>query len=80
MSMTGARRKFTQESKDELCREMINTSKSIKDVVYAHGVGTETKLTVAERARFTDLEREFYSSRPRVHSQKAAVYFALEQR
>ena len=29
--MTAARRRFTQEFKDELCREVINTSKSIKD-------------------------------------------------
>jgi transposase len=35
--MTAARRKFTQEFKDELCREVINTSKPIKDVAEAYG-------------------------------------------
>ena len=40
--MTAARRRFTQEFKDELCREVINTSKPIKDVATAYGVGAET--------------------------------------
>ena len=40
--MTASRRKFTQEFKDELCREAINTSKPIKDVATAYGVGPET--------------------------------------
>ena len=39
--MTAARRRFTQEFKDELCREVINTSKPIKDVATAYGVGPE---------------------------------------
>jgi len=29
--MTESRRKLTQEFKDKLCREVINTSKPIKD-------------------------------------------------
>ncbi|HEY8701819.1 MAG TPA: IS3 family transposase [Arthrobacter sp.] len=73
--MTASRKRFTQEFKDELCREVINTSKPIKDVATAYGVGpetlrnwlvkyreanggTETDLTVSERARLRELERE----------------------
>ena len=73
--MTASRRKFTQEFKDELCREVISTSRPIKDVATAYGVGpetlrnwlikyreanggTETDLTVTERARLKELERE----------------------
>lgn len=65
----------TQEFKDELCREVINTSRPTKDVATAYGVGpetlgnglnkyleanggTETDLTVPERARLKELERE----------------------
>jgi transposase len=40
--MTGPRRKFTQEFKEELCREVISTSKPIKDLAEAYGVGPET--------------------------------------
>ena len=40
--MTASRKRFTQEFKDELCREVINTSKPIKDVATAYGVGPET--------------------------------------
>jgi transposase len=40
--MTAARRRFTQEFKDELCCEVINTSRPIKDVATAYGVGPET--------------------------------------
>ncbi|TFC77118.1 IS3 family transposase, partial [Cryobacterium sp. TMS1-20-1] len=73
--MTAARRRFTQEFKDELCREVITTSKPIKDVATAYGVGpetlrnwlnkyreanggTEVDLTVSERVRLKELERE----------------------
>ena len=73
--MTASRKRFTQEFKDELCREVINTSKPIKDVATAYGVGpetlrnwlvkyreatggTEADLTVSERARLKELERE----------------------
>jgi len=35
--MTALRRKFTQEFKDELCREVMSTSKPIKDVARPTG-------------------------------------------
>ena len=73
--MTTPRRKFSQEFRDELCREVISTSKPIRDVAEAYGIGTETlrnwlikyrdanggtetELTVSERARLKELERE----------------------
>ena len=40
--MTASRKRFTQEFKDELCREVISTSKPIKDAATAYGVGPET--------------------------------------
>jgi len=40
--MPVSRRRFSQEFKDELCREVISSSKSIKDVAVAYGVGPET--------------------------------------
>jgi len=69
------RRRFSQEFKDELCQEVITTSKTIKDVAVAYGVGpetlrnwvnkyrethggTETEVTLDERARLKELERE----------------------
>jgi transposase-like protein len=45
MSMTASRRRFSQEFKDELCQEVISTSKTIKDVAVAYGVGPETLRT-----------------------------------
>ena len=33
--MTASRRRFTQEFEDELCREVISTSKPIEDVAEA---------------------------------------------
>ena len=73
--MTTARRKFSQEFRDELCREVISTSKPIRGVAEAYGIGTETlrhwlikyrdanggtetELTIPERARLKELERE----------------------
>jgi transposase len=72
--MASSRRKFTQEFKDELCQEVLASSKSIKDVATAYGVGPETlrnwlnkykaahvpepALNVSERARLKELERE----------------------
>ena len=73
--MTASRRRFSQEFKDELCQEVIATSKPIREVAEAYGVGpetlrnwlikyrdahggTETELTVTERARLKELERE----------------------
>lgn len=40
--MSVPRRRFTQEFKDELVCEVIETSKSIVDVAKAYGVGAET--------------------------------------
>lgn len=40
--MSASRRRFSQEFKDELCQEVISTSKTIKDVATAYGVGPET--------------------------------------
>lgn len=40
--MTASRRRFSQEFKDELCQEVISTSKTIKEVAVAYGVGPET--------------------------------------
>ena len=78
--MTATRKRFSQEFKDELCREVIDTSKPIKDVTTAYGVGpetlrnwlgkyreanggTEVDLTVSERARLKELEREVHELR-----------------
>ncbi len=41
-AVTASRRRFSQEFKDELCQEVISTSKTIKDVAVAYGVGPET--------------------------------------
>lgn len=96
--MSASRRRFTQEFKDELCREVISTSKSIKDVAIAYGVGpetlrnwlikyreanggTETELTVTERARLKELERENQELKAETaFLKKATAYFAREQR
>jgi transposase len=96
--MSVSRRKFTQEFKDELCREVIATSKSIKDVAIAYGVGpetlrnwlikyreanggTETELTLTERARLQAAEREVQELRAETaFLKKASAYFAREQR
>jgi transposase len=96
--MTASRKRFTQEFKDELCREVINTSRPIKDVATAYGVGpetlrnwlvkyraanggTEVDLTVSERARLKELEREVQELRAETaFLKKASAYFAREQR
>ena len=41
-AVTASRRRFSQEFKDELCQEVIATSKTIKEVAVAYGVGSET--------------------------------------
>lgn len=41
-AVTASRRRFSQEFKDELCQEVISTSKTIKEVALAYGVGPET--------------------------------------
>ena len=73
--MTTSRRRFSQEFKDELCQEVICTSKPIREVAESYGVGSETlrnwlikyrdanggteeDLTLTERARLKELERE----------------------
>ncbi|AOP52021.1 Mobile element protein [Brevibacterium aurantiacum] len=96
--MTAARRRFSQEFKDELCQEVISTSKPIKSVAETYGVGAETlrnwmrkyrqthgsveeELTVSERARLKELERENRELRAETaFLKKASAYFAREQR
>jgi transposase len=96
--MSISRRRFTQEFKDELCREVISTSRPIKDVATAYGVGPETlrnwlikyrhanggtdeDLTVSERVRLKELERENQELRAETaFLKKASAYFAREQR
>lgn len=73
--MSSIRRRFNQEFKDELCQEVIDTSKPIVEVAKAYGVGpeslrrwlikyreanggTEEELSLPERARLKELERE----------------------
>ncbi len=41
-AVTATRRRFSPEFKDELCQEVISTSKTIKAVAVAYGVGPET--------------------------------------
>jgi transposase len=96
--MTASRRRFSQEFKDELCQEVISTSKPIKDVAAAYGVGaetlrnwlikyrdanggSETELTVSERVRLKELERENQELKAETaFLKKASAYFAREQR
>jgi len=96
--MTASRRRFSQEFKDELCQEVIATSKPIKEVAVAYGVGpetlrnwlikyrdahggTETELTLDERARLKELERVVQDLRAETaFLKKASAYFAREQR
>jgi transposase len=40
--MSTTRRHFAQEFKDELCQEVISTSKPVREVAEAYGVGSET--------------------------------------
>jgi transposase len=72
--MSVSRRRFTQEFKDELCREVISTSKPIKDVAVAYGVGPETlrNWLVKYRGANGGTETAFLK--------KATAYFAREQR
>jgi len=98
--MSASRRRFSQEFKDELCREVISTSKTIKAVATEYGVGAETlrnwlkkyrgehesaepegDLTLTERARLKELERENQELRAEAaFLKKAAAYFAREPR
>ncbi len=96
--MSVSRRRFSQEFKDELAREVIDTSKPVVEVAKAYGVGpetlrrwvmkyreshggTETELTVSERARLKELERENQELKAEAaFLKKAASYFAREPR
>lgn len=98
--MSATRRRFSQEFKDELCREVITTSKAVKTVAEEYGVGAETlrgwlkkyraehaagepegELTLDERARLRELERENRELRAEAaFLKKAAAYFAKEPR
>lgn len=96
--MSATRRQFTQEFKDELCREVIETSKPIVEVAKSYGVGAETlrrwlikyrethggtedELSLPERARLKELERENQELRAETaFLKKASAYFAREQR
>lgn len=96
--MAAVRRRFSQEFKDELCQEVISTSKPIRTVAESYGVGTETlrnwlvkyreahggseeELTLSERARLKELERENQELRAETaFLKKASAYFAREQR
>lgn len=98
MSVSSSRRRFSQEFKDELCREVVDSSKPIVDVARAYGVGpetlrrwvhkyrethggTDTEVTVSERARLKELEREVSELRAEAaFLKKASAYFAREQR
>jgi transposase len=48
--MSVSRRKFTQEFKDELCREVISTSKPIKDVDGAQRISPVLLIEVPQVA------------------------------
>lgn len=96
--MSASRRRFSQEFKDELVREVIEMSKPVVEIARAYGVGpetlrrwvmkyreshggTETELTVSERARLKELERENQELRAEAaFLKKAASYFAREPR
>lgn len=47
--MSGTRRRFAQEFKDELCQEVLRTSRPIKAVAEEYGVGAETLRTWLRR-------------------------------
>ena len=89
--------KFSQEFRDESCREVISTSKPIRDVAEAYGIGTETlrnwlikyrdanggteaELTVPERARLKELEREVQELKAEARFLKKAALDSTGQR
>lgn len=99
ISMSRSRRSFSTEFKDELCREVIDSSKPVAEVARAYGVGddslrrwlskyrethgdgTDSELTLSERARLAQLERENRELRAEAEFlKKAASYFAREPR
>ncbi len=94
--MSTTPRRFAQEFKDELCEEVIFTSKPVREVAEAYDVGPETfrnwlqkyreayggtdsGLSVTERARLKHPERENQELRAEmVCLEKASAYFARE--
>ena len=50
-AVSASRRRFSQEFKDELCQEVIATSKTIKDVAVAYGVEPETLRNCLNKCR-----------------------------
>lgn len=98
-SISRSRRSFSTEFKDELCREVIDSSKPISEVAEAynvgddslrrwlakyrgtHGSGPDAELTLTERARLVQLERENRELRAEAaFLKKAASYFLREPR
>jgi len=96
--MSATRKHYSQEFKDELCREVVSSSKPVRAVDKDYGVNPETlrgwvykyrqehvgdeeALTLPERARLKELERENRELRAeREFLKKASAYFAREQR
>lgn len=96
--MSATRKHYSQEFKDELCREVVSSSKPVRAVAKDYGVNPETlrgwvykyrqehvgdeeALTLPERARLKELERENRELRAeREFLKKASAYFAREQR
>ena len=79
--MSGPVQKFTQEFKDELCKEVISTSKPIKDVALSYGVKPDTlrawlvKYRAANEGSETNLnlsERERYNKLERENKELRA--------
>lgn len=90
--------KYSQEFKDEICREIINRSRPIAAVAKEHGLveqtvgnwvrkykeahaGEEPELTLSERARLRELEREVRELRQENEFLgKATAFFAKKHR
>jgi transposase-like protein len=93
-----APRKFSQELKDEICREIVSKSRPIAQVAKEHGLkdqtvgnwvrayraahaGEEPELTVSERARLRELERDNRELRMELEFLgKATAFFAKKYR
>lgn len=52
MSASRSRRSYTQDFKDELCREVISTSKPVVDVAKSCGVGSIMSTKSASYGRY----------------------------
>ncbi|MBT2273598.1 IS3 family transposase [Rhodococcus qingshengii] len=90
--MSRPRRSFSAEFKDELCREVIESSKPVSEVAKAYGIGddslrrwlakyrdthgggTDSELTLTERARLNQLEREVRELRSEAAFLKKAAF------